>query len=95
MTVRRPITIAFLYGLIGLAAFGRILNTQFLSDDWEFLIIVEKAPSVLTCFEPLVGLFIRPLVVFFYYLHFKTFGLHAFPYHLTLVLVHVLNGVNR
>ena len=75
------------YAAIGLLLFARILRVPFLSDDFKMLIIVQRAHGPLVIFEPLVGRFIRPLVVLLYYVNFKAFGLNPLPYHLVLVLV--------
>ena len=83
---------ALVYLILGLAAFSPILNAPFVSDDWDFLIIVARARSAFVCFEPLVGRFVRPLVVFIYYASYKAFGLWTLPYHLTVVLLHVLTA---
>ncbi len=79
------------YVAIGLLVYARILNAWFVADDWDFLLLVAKAKSALVCFTPLVGRFLRPLVVGTYYVNYQLFGLRPFPYHLTLV---VINGVN-
>jgi hypothetical protein len=83
---------AIVYLTIGVAAFAPVLTTQFVSDDWDFLIIVAHARSALVAFQPLVGRFVRPLVVLTYYVNYKLFGLWTFPYHLTVVLLHVLSA---
>lgn len=93
MTERRfRATVAAAYSVIGLAIFAPILNTGFVADDWEFLTIVKPAKSVLVCFQPLVGRFVRPWVILTYYVNYNLFGLWTLPYHVTLVAIHVLNA---
>jgi hypothetical protein len=84
--------VAAAFVLVALAAFAPILTTGFVADDWEFLWIVRRATSVLVSFEPLVGRFVRPWVVLTYYVNHKAFGLWPFPYHLTVLLMHVLSA---
>jgi hypothetical protein len=80
------------YLAIGLLAFAPALNAWFVADDWDFLILVAKAKSAAICFVPLVGRFVRPLVMATYYVNYHLFGLRPFPYHLTLVVIHALNA---
>jgi hypothetical protein len=47
---------------------------------------------VLTSFEPLVGRFVRPFVVFLLLRQLQAVRVELVPMHLTLVLVHVLNA---
>jgi hypothetical protein len=77
---------------IGTIAFAPILRTSFLADDWDFLTLVTHADSVRICFIPLIGRFIRPMVMLTYYVNYHAFGLATLPYHLTIVLVHSVNA---
>src|SRR5262249_61421173 len=77
---------------IGTIAFAPILTTSFLADDWDFLALVTRADSVRICFIPLIGRFIRPLVMLTYYVNYHAFGLTTFPYHLTIDLVTAVNA---
>lgn len=83
---------AALFVVLGVAAYAPILASNFTADDWEYLFILDTSHSVLVCFAPLVERYLRPLVVFLYYANFKAFGLWALPYHLSVVLLHVLNA---
>jgi hypothetical protein len=80
------------YLAIGVAVYWRVLGAFFLSDDFEFLTIVVSARSWLVIFEPLVGRFVRPLVVLVYYVCYKLFGLTPAPYHLVVLALHVFNA---
>jgi hypothetical protein len=80
------------YLACALAVFWPVLTAWFVADDWDFLILVARARTPLVSFVPLVGRFIRPLVMLTYYANYHLFGLWTFPYHLTLLLVHVVNA---
>jgi hypothetical protein len=73
----------------GFALYWRALTIPFVSDDWEFLLLVDNARSVLVCFDLLVGRFVRPLVMLTYYAGYRLFGVWPLPYHVAIVLVHV------
>ena len=45
----------------------------------------------MVAFTPLLGRFLRPLEMLTYYGNYVAFGLQPFPYHLTVVLLHVAN----
>jgi hypothetical protein len=77
---------------VGLVAFGPALTAWFVADDWDFLILAARAHSPAICFVPLVGRFIRPLVMLTYYGGYHLFGLSPFPYHAVVVLLHVVNA---
>jgi len=81
--------LAFLLG--GTALYAPILNTWFVADDWDFLLLADRSDNLLVCFTPLLGRFMRPLEVLTYYANYKAFGLHPFPYHFTVVLLHAAN----
>jgi len=80
------------YLAIGLLTFAPIMNAWFVADDWDFLILVAKATNPSICFVPLVGRFLRPLVMATYYVNYHLFGLQPFPYHVMLVLLHAVNA---
>lgn len=80
------------FAVIGTALYWTALSAFFLSDDFEFLTIVASARSWLVIFEPLVGRFVRPLVVFVYYACYQVFGLAPAPYHLVVLALHVFNA---
>jgi hypothetical protein len=73
-----------------LAIYAPALPAWFVADDWDYLILVARARSPMICFAPLLGRFLRPLEVLTYYVNYQVFGLRPFPYHLTVVLLHVL-----
>ena len=89
--VPEPWTLAA-YIAIALAIFAPALTAWFVADDWDFLILVAQADSIAVCFDPLVGRFIRPLVMLTYYVNFHVFGLWPLPYHVTVVLIHAVNA---
>jgi len=80
------------YIVIGVAMYWAALGAFFVSDDFEFLTIVASAKSWLVIFEPLVGRFVRPLVVLMYYACYKLFGLVAWPYHAATLLPHLASA---
>lgn len=81
-----------IYLAIGFAAFAPVLGAWFVGDDWDFLILVAPAKSAAICLIPLVGRFIRPLVMATYYVNYRLFGLNPLPYHVTLVAIHAINA---
>src|SRR5262245_29360023 len=89
VTRARAAGAAILYLALGLLAYKGVLTSGFVADDWIFLSYAVPAKSVRVCFEPLVGHFVRPLVMLTYYVNYQLFGLWALPYHVTLVVVHV------
>ena len=80
------------YFSIGAALYASTINIFFMSDDFEFLKIVAPAQSVSVIFDPLVGRFVRPLVVLMYYVNYHAFGLAPWAYHLSTLLPHFLNA---
>lgn len=76
----------------GLLLYWRALTIPFVSDDWEFLLLVDTARSVAVCFDLLVGRFVRPLVMLTYYTGYSLFGLWPLPYHVASVLVHTASA---
>jgi protein O-mannosyl-transferase len=77
------------YIALGTAMYWAALGAFFTSDDFEFLTIVRSAKSWLVIFEPLVGRYVRPLVVLMYYACYKLFGLTPWPYHVATLLPHL------
>jgi hypothetical protein len=82
--------LAYLAG--GLLVFSPVLSAWFVADDWDFLTLVAQAVSPAIAFTPLVGRFIRPLVVATYYVNYGLFGLWPLPYHLVVVVVHAVDA---
>jgi hypothetical protein len=80
------------YVAIGIAAYWPALGGFFVSDDFDFLRIAKSATSPLVCFEPIYGRFIRPSVLFMYYASYHTFGLMSWPYHLAVLIPHLLSA---
>jgi len=77
---------------IGVAVFAPILHAWFVTDDWEFLILVGTAKSVAVCFAPIVRRYLRPIVMALFYVNYHLFGLNPVPFHLTIVVLHCLNA---
>src|SRR5262249_50791424 len=63
------------YVALAILAFSSVITTSFVGDDWDFLTLVVHAPGIRVCFVPLVGRFVRPLVMLTYYANYKAFGL--------------------
>jgi hypothetical protein len=76
----------------GILLYWRALGVPFLSDDWEFLLLVAKAKSIAVCFDLLVGRFVRPLVMLTYYAGYRALGLWPAPYHLAAIVLHSVNA---
>lgn len=91
-TRRRHWRVLLAYIVIGVAMYWAALGAFFVSDDFEFLTIVASAKSWLVIFEPLVGRFVRPLVVLMYYGCYKLFGLVAWPYHVATLVPHLASA---
>jgi hypothetical protein len=91
-TSRRNVAVLLTYTVVAIAAYWWSLRAFFTSDDFEFLTIVASAKSWLAIFEPLVGRYLRPLVVLMYYICYHTFGLVPWPYHLASPLLHLASG---
>jgi len=81
-----------LYLVVGVTVYARILPAFFVADDFAYLrdIAVSKSPSV--TFEALAGRYFRPMVVLVYYLNYQISALDPFSYHLTVVLLNVVNS---
>ena len=84
--------VALAYAVVGFAIYVRTFGIFFMSDDFEFLSIVAPAKNVLVIFEPLVGRFVRPLVVLMYYVNYHTIGLAPWGYHLSTVMAHLVGA---
>jgi hypothetical protein len=87
-----PAAVALAYAVACLAVYGNTLGMFFVSDDFYFLGIVAPADNALVAFEPLVGRFVRPLVVAMYYLNYHLFGLAPLTYHLSVLAAHWLTA---
>jgi len=77
---------------IGIAVFAPILHAWFVTDDWEFMILVGTAKSAAICFSPIVGRYLRPIVMALFYVNYHLFGLNPVPFHLTIVVLHCFNA---
>jgi hypothetical protein len=77
---------------IGIAVFAPILHAWFVTDDWEFMILVGTAKSAAVCFAPIVGRYLRPIVMALFYVNYHVFGLNPLPFHFTIVLLHCFNA---
>jgi len=85
-----PVALAYL--ILGLVAYGRILDTFFVADDFSYLDELSRAESPAVIFSALAGRYFRPAVVLVYYLNYQLSGLSPWTYHLSVVLVHVVNA---
>lgn len=90
--VRRHWIVFAVYIVVGTAMYSLALRAFFVSDDFEFLTIVASAKSCLVIFTPLVGRYVRPLVVLMYYVCYRLFGLEPWPYHLATLLPHLASA---
>jgi hypothetical protein len=84
--------IGLTYLAVGLGVYRNILHTFFLADDFSYLDAIKDAPSASVVFSPLAERYFRPSVVLVYYLNYQLSGLDPLSYHLSVVVVHVLNA---
>lgn len=84
--------VPIVYAAVTAVLYGPTLNIFFMSDDFDFLGIVAPASSVSVIFAPLVGRFVRPLVVLMYYLNYHTIGLVPWGYHVSTLVPHVVSA---
>src|SRR5436189_4071391 len=80
------------YLLAGFAAYGSILTTSFLADDFAYLHDIAAAHSPSIIFSALAERYFRPMVVFVYYLNYQFSGLHPLSYHASIVGLNVINA---
>ena len=85
-----PIALGYL--VVGLVAYGRILGTFFVADDFSYLDEMSRAESPAVIFSALAGRYFRPAVVLVYYVNYQLSGLSPWTYHLSVVFVHVVNA---
>lgn len=85
-----PLAAAYL--VVGLAVYARILGTFFVADDFSYLDELSKAQSPAVIFSVLAGRYFRPAVVFVYYVNYQLSGLSPWTYHVSVVLIHVVNA---
>ena len=87
-----PAAVLSLYLVVGVAVYARILPAFFVADDFAYLrdIAVAKSPSI--TFSALAGRYFRPMVVLAYYVNYQISALDPFSYHLTVVLLNVVNS---
>lgn len=90
MDSRRGRTAVFVLCLAGLgvAAYLPALLGGFQSDDFELIGRVAEGGLYATWNEPLGG-FLRPVIVFSYWLDLTLWGKHAWGFHLTNLLFHI------
>jgi hypothetical protein len=81
-----------LYAVVGLVAFGSVLNNPFLADSYYVLDLVASAPDWRVSLDVVSGHFFRPLFVLLFWVHYQLFGLWPLPYHLTVLAVHIANA---
>src|SRR5688500_2780391 len=92
LLIRRPALVLVVYAIATAVVYRSALAMAFTSDDFFFLDIVSRATTPLVIFEPLLGRFLRPLVVALYYFNYQAFGLTAWPYHVAALLPHLATG---
>lgn len=78
--------------LVSLLAYAKTMHSYFLSDDFEFLSIFNKSPSLST--DLLIGFFkkfglFRPLSLLTLYIDYLIWDLNPFGFHLTSLLFHI------
>ena len=84
--------LALAYLVVGLVAYGRVLGTFFVADDFAYLDELSRATSPAVIFSALAGRYFRPAVVLVYYVNYQFSGLSPWTYHLSVVLIHVANA---
>ncbi len=83
---------ALVFILLGLIAYANILNTFFLSDDFELVNLVRTGGPFGVWTHTGNGFF-RPLISLSLFLDYRFYGLNPFGFHLTNVVLHALNAV--
>ena len=71
---KEAVALGLVYAAVAFAAFWSVLRSGFVADDWIFLSYVVPASSIAVCFTPLVGRFVRPMVMLTYYANHRLFG---------------------
>ena len=86
------IAVLSVYLAVGVAVYARILPSFFVADDFAYLhdIAASKSPSII--FSALAERYFRPMVVLAYYFNYQISALDPFSYHLTVVLLNVVNS---
>jgi hypothetical protein len=84
--------LAIVYLAIGLGLYSRILGTFFVADDFAYLDAIVQAKSPAVIFSPLAERYFRPAVVFVYYVNYQLSALSPWTYHVSVVLMHVVNA---
>src|SRR5262249_27937218 len=76
---------------LGLAAYSTALKTGFLADDYSLIAAVRQRGVFSVWFGSLGG-FVRPLVTLLYAVDLRLWGLHPLGFHITNILVHIVNA---
>ncbi|MCZ6574321.1 MAG: glycosyltransferase family 39 protein [Planctomycetota bacterium] len=88
LTRRRALLLAG-FAAVGLLAYARVLNTSFLSDDWNIVGAVHRN-GAFGVFTGHSRMFLRPLMSVSIRFDYVLYGLEPLGFHLTNVLLHVL-----
>lgn len=92
-----------LFFILGVIAYGQTLFYPFVHDDVVFIVNNPHISNLnlSDIFQPkdigpsstgLVNVYYRPLIELFHRIQYQIFGLNPFGYHLTNVLIHILNA---
>jgi hypothetical protein len=92
MSERRLIwLVAIAYLVIAFVLYAPVLNAFFLADDFAYLDAIKTTGSPSVMFTALAGRYFRPMAMFVYYANYQISGLAPTSYHVTMLLVHVVN----
>jgi hypothetical protein len=88
---RLPWLVAIAYVVIAFVVYAPVLNAFFLADDFAYLDAIKTTGSPSVMFTPLAERYFRPMAMFVYYANYQISGLAPTSYHVTMLLVHVMN----
>ena len=93
--LRQSILILIFLIFTVLLTYGKVLNYPFVQDDWGW-IYRFKNNDLLSVFKMIFNIqgktFFRPLGQAYFLFMFKFFGMNPLPYHLSALMIHVINA---
>ena len=91
---RRPllVIVAVTYLVVGVSVYGRILDTFFVADDFSYLDAIKTTGTPSIVFSALAERYFRPMVVLVYYMNYQASGMEPWSYHVSVVLLNVVNA---
>lgn len=86
---RIGLIVGCVYAATAVGLYWPVLATSFLADDYAYLDAIRTATGPAVVVQPLAERYFRPVVVLVYYLNYHLAGLTPWPYHLSVLAVHV------